>query len=439
MEFINIIFQILLFLSLFYFRIPINNIYFSSPSKKPDVIDHYTFNIIVYINFVLFLSFLNLDINNILIISFIFLFFFLTFNINNFLTQLKQITQNYFLFIILFIALIVISIDISNSITLGWDAQKFWIHKTINFYNNGTITNLKFLDKGDGYDYPYLGSLLWAIFWKISFLKEEYFGRLFYGFIYIVSLLSLTNRLNSSLYSKKILFLILVLLSYDYIYFAGEQDILLFSFVAFTASLCIKLFRPLNDRELIFNLFLLVLLCNLLIWTKAEGTVYAFIIILSLIFCLKTKKKIKIFLSISLIALIINRILVYKIYNLNIGVNSCCWNDLSIMGIYSKITFDRIFTILQYLIFAFLKNYLIIFSLMLFIIKKNKFKNFNNNLYNYIIILLCLGFFFTAYILTDIDLIFMLKTGLDRLLFSITPFFIIIIIDYLNDNKFEFK
>jgi len=101
MEFINIIFQISLFLSLFYFRIPINNIYFSSPSKKPDVIDHYTFNIIVYTNFVLFLSFLNLDINNILITSFIFLFFFLTFNINNFLTQLKQITQNYFLFIAL--------------------------------------------------------------------------------------------------------------------------------------------------------------------------------------------------------------------------------------------------------------------------------------------------------------------------------------------------
>ena len=51
MEFINIIIQILLFLSLFYFRIPINNVYYSLPSKKPDVIDHYTFNIIVYANF----------------------------------------------------------------------------------------------------------------------------------------------------------------------------------------------------------------------------------------------------------------------------------------------------------------------------------------------------------------------------------------------------
>ena len=439
MEFINIIIQIFLLLSLFYLRIPIDNIYYNSPSKKLDVIDNYTFNIIVYINFFLFLSFLNLNIDNILIAFFIFLFFLLTFNITNFLAQLKQVTQNYFLFIILFVTLIVIFIDISNSIALGWDAQKFWIHKTINFFNNGTIESLKYLNKGDGYDYPYLGSLLWAIFWKISFLKEEYFGRLFYGFIYIISILSLTNRLNSSLYPKIVLFLIILLLSYDYINFGGEQDILLFSFMAFTASLCIKLFQPLNDRKLIFNLFLLVLLCNLLIWTKVEGTVYAFIVILSLIFFLKIKKKIKIFLSISLITLIIIRVLVYKIYNLNIGVNSCCWNDLSIMGIYSKITFDRILTILQYLIFAFLKNYLIIFSLMLFIIKKNKFKNFNNNLYSYSIILLCLAFFFTAYLLTDADLVFMLKTGLDRLLFSISPFFIIIIIDYINDNKLLFK
>ena len=80
-----------------------------------------------------------------------------------------------------------------------------------------------------------------------------------------------------------------------------------------------------------------------------------------------------------------------------------------------------------------------IFSLILFIIKKNKFKNFNNNLYNYIIIFLSLAFFFSAFILTDIDLIFMLKVGLDRLFFSITPFFIIIIIDYLNDNKILLK
>ena len=306
MEYINIFIQISLFIILFYFRIPINIISFDAIYKKLDIIDSYTFNIILYINLFLFLSFFNLNIYNILIAYFIFLIIFFLFNINNFLAQLKKINNNYFLFIVLFITLMIISVDISNSITLGWDAQKFWIYKTINFFSNGTIENLKYLDKGDGYDYPYLGSLLWAIFWKISFFNEEYFGRLFFGFIYILSILSLANRLNSSIYSKIIIFLIILILSYDYLSFSGEQDIVLFSFMAFAASLCLKIFKRQNDKELIFNLFLLILLCNLLIWTKAEGAIYAFIIVLSLSFCLKIKKKIKFFLSVSLITLIIN-------------------------------------------------------------------------------------------------------------------------------------
>ena len=205
MEYINIFIQISIFIILFYFRIPINKIRFDATYKKLDIIDSYTFNIILYINLFLFLSFFNLNIYNILIACFIFFIIFLVFNINNFLAQLKKINNNYFLFIVLFITLMIISVDISNSISLGWDAQKFWIYKTINFFSNGTIENLKYLDKGDGYDYPYLGSLLWAIFWKISFFNEEYFGRLFYGFIYILSILSLANRLNSSIYSKIII------------------------------------------------------------------------------------------------------------------------------------------------------------------------------------------------------------------------------------------
>ena len=37
--------------------------------------------------------------------------------------------------------------DISNQIVLGWDAQKFWVYKTINFYDNGNLESLKNLDK----------------------------------------------------------------------------------------------------------------------------------------------------------------------------------------------------------------------------------------------------------------------------------------------------
>ena len=437
MEFINILIQLFLFLILFYFGIPINKLYLNK--IKFNIIDNYILNTIFYINFFLLLSFFNLNIYELLFSYLILISIILISNFKYFFSQIKKFKINFFLFSIIFITLIIISVDISNSITLGWDPQKFWIYKTINFYDNGSIESLKYLDKGDGYDYPYLGSLLWAIYWKISFYNEEYFGRLFYGFIYIMSLLSMINRLNGSNYSKIIIFLILVLLTYNYDYFSGEQDVLLFSLVGFAASLILKIFKIKDNKELIFYLFLLILLCNLMIWTKAEGSVYAFIIILSLVFFLNVKISFKFILTISLISLMAVRIFVYKFYGLNIGVNSCCWNDLSLEGIFSKITYLRIYTIFEYFFYSFLDNYVIILSFLLLIISKNKIQFIMKNLYNYLIIFLCFGFIFLAYLLTDINLVFMLKTGLDRLFFSITPFFIITIINYLNINKLEFK
>ena len=437
MEFTNILIQLFLFLILFYFGIPINKLYLNK--IKFNIIDNYILNSIFYINFFLLLSFFNLNIYELLISYLILISIILISNFKYFFSQIKKFKINFFLFSIIFITLIIISVDISSSITLGWDPQKFWIYKTINFYDNGSIESLKYLDKGDGYDYPYLGSLLWAIYWKISFYNEEYFGRLFYGFIYIMSLLSMINRLNGSNYSKIIIFLILVLLTYNYDYFSGEQDVLLFSLIGFAASLILKILKIKNTKELIFNLFLLILLCNLMIWTKAEGSVYAFIIILSLVFFLNVKISFKFILTISLISLMAVRIFVYKFYGLNIGVNSCCWNDLSLEGIFSKITYLRIYTIFEYFFYSFLDNYVIILSFLLLIISKNKIQFIMKNLYNYLIIFLCFGFIFLAYLLTDINLVFMLKTGLDRLFFSITPFFIITIINYLNINKLEFK
>ena len=437
MEFTNILIQLFLFLILFYFGIPVNKLYLNK--IRLNIIDNYVLNTIFYINFFLLLSFFNLNIYELLVSYLILISIILILNFKYLFSPIKNLKINFFLFSIIFITLIIISVDISSSITLGWDPQKFWIYKTINFYDSGSIENLKYLDKGDGYDYPYLGSLLWAIYWKISFYNEEYFGRLFYGFIYILSLLSMINRLNGSNYSKIIIFIILVLLTYNYDYFSGEQDILLFSLVGFAASLIIKIFKIKNNKELILNLFLLIFLCNLMIWTKAEGSVYAFIIILSLVFFLNVKISFKLILIISLIGLMAVRIFIYKFYGLNIGVNSCCWNDLSLGGIYLKITYLRIYTIFEYFFYSFLNNYVIILSFLLLIISKNKIQFIMKNLYNYLIIFLCFGFIFSAYLLTDINLVFMLKTGLDRLFFSITPFFIIIIINYLNINKLEFK
>ena len=48
-------------------------------------------------------------------------------------------------------------------------------------YNNGYISDLS----STAYShYSFLGSLLWAFFWKISIFEYEYFGRVFFLAIY---------------------------------------------------------------------------------------------------------------------------------------------------------------------------------------------------------------------------------------------------------------
>ena len=435
MELLNIFIQIFLFF-IFFSIINFSKTYkFYKTSFNLNFIENLNYNVIIHINFFLILSFFNLNIDEILKIYFITLFILFFLIIKNGFFDIKDIKQNNINLFILFISFLIIAVDLSSSLTLGWDSQKFWIYKTINFYDGGSIESLKYLDKGDGYDYPFLGTLIWAIFWEISFVDREYFGRLFFILLYILSIFSIVQKLNSSSFIKITTFIIFILLSYDYVYFQGEQDILLFCFMAFASSLLLNISQIKDKKELLVKILFLILLCNSLIWTKAEGFVYASIIIFSSIIFLKIDKKLKFFVLLSLITLFLARILIYKFYGLNIGINSCCWNDLSMNGIYSKITFERFIIIFKYFIFGIFKNYIIILSLATLILTSKKYKLIKNNLNHCMIIFLYIGFIFSAYILSDIDLIFMLKTGMDRLIFSITPFFIIFIVDFINNKK----
>ena len=80
--------------------------------------------------------------------------------------------------------------------------NKVVFYKALNFYDEGTIKKLTNQPLGDGYSYPFLGSLLWAFFWKISLISEEYSGRLFYVLLYILALFSLSDKLKTSLIPK---------------------------------------------------------------------------------------------------------------------------------------------------------------------------------------------------------------------------------------------
>ena len=436
-EILYIFLQFLIFVSLFSLNILALNIKFLK-SYKISFLENLSFNIVVHANLLLFLSFLNLELNKIityyLFINLIILFFCLIRwkTIYNFFHDLKLD-----LLILSFICL-VLFFNIANNLVLSWDAEKFWFYKTLNFYNGNSIENLKNLPNSF---YPYLGNLIWATFWKISLINQEYSGRLLYVFIYCVALLNLIENIQISKIFKLIFILLFFLITYDYyITFSGNQEIIIFSLIAICMNYFYKLKNKNKNKNKNFQNYYItsiLLACSSLIWIKQEGLIYSFIIILTLLifFNLNLKKRIFVFVFYAIFVFL--KIFVYKNYNLDTSIHPGLFNDLSLGGILNKITIDRIIVILQYFFFAFLKNHLLIIGLIFsLLLIKNK-KLFIKNYYLFFYLILNFLFVFTAYLMTDVEIEFMLKTGIDRLIFSFSPFIFLIFIEYINSIKYK--
>ena len=116
--------------------------------------------------------------------------------------------------------------------------------------------------------------------------------------------------------------------------------------------------------------------------------------------------------------------------NLNYG-----YNDFSILSIVDKISFIRIILILKYFLLAFLKNYLLAIGFLIFILSFIDKKIFIKSFYIYFFAVANFSFIFFISLLFDGDLIFLLKTSLDRLIYSISPFIFLLIINYINHYK----
>ena len=234
--------------------------------------------------------------NTIIISYFLYVILLLIIYLYRFKTLSVAIEKNLYLFLLLFFTSLIIFFEVSNNLVVGWDAQQFWIYKTLNFYNDNSLTNLSNLPNAW---YPYLGSLSWSFFWKISFIDHEYYGRFFYVFIYLSSLLLLVNNINLSKLHKAIFYLLLIIISYDYTYhshwsmFSGFQEILIFSMVSISVHFLYKLSNSKNDLKNIY-VYSILLICNLLVWTKHEGLIISSSLVLILLFFFNFEiKKIK--------------------------------------------------------------------------------------------------------------------------------------------------
>ena len=126
---------------------------------------------------------------------------------------------------------------------LGWDAKFFWFLKTINFYQDNSLLNL---EKIPATDYPHLGSYIWSFFWRFPFGSYEYLGRIFYVFLYIISIFYFCEIFKSNETYKLILSSLVILTTFDIELFNGNQEIIIFSLMLIAAKLSYELVSKKN-------------------------------------------------------------------------------------------------------------------------------------------------------------------------------------------------
>lgn len=324
------------------------------------------------------------------------------------------INVNFFFIITL---AIIFSVLIAYNMKLGWDAQNIWINKYLVFDLGGNINNM---DLSPRPEYPFYGTYLWFIFKEISFLNLEYFGRIFYVFLFLLSLTIISSLINSSEKNKSILFLLLVFLLYSESLFSGYQEVLVFSIISITIT---YFYTNPFKKQVYINLLIIYFVSLILICTKNDALIFIISFYLSYLFIFK---KYRILILSTLLLSILTRILIFHFYNLEINIQTDNYDKIDIQNLFSYFSYERFLIISKHLLISLFKvpAFFIVFLcfILSFFYINSKFINFLrlNFIFNIIAV-------YSVYFLTNLPLEFHLGTSLSRIIFqmiSIQIFFV---------------
>jgi hypothetical protein len=405
--------------------IPINISGHSLTKHRVSPIEISTFNLIINLNLLLFISLFNFSISTyqIYLITLYLITFLLVYRKN-----LPLLCKSYFKYSYVLIIFFILAINIASELKLGWDAQFFYYIKSLYFFENQTILNLNEFEYNRFH--PHFGSYLWGFFRNFSINDFEYFGRLFYLFIFCISIFFLTTKEKNN-YFNIVTYLIIIIIIYQYKYFSGLQDILLFSILAIISK---YIYNYTISKQKIY-LFIILLCCNLMLWIKSEGVVYSLIIILTINFFFKEKIKTKIIItSIFLVSYLFKKY-IYIYYNFD-QIAQDTYNIEYLHNLNFEIIFYKLKHVTSWLIYYGLNNIIItigVIFLMIGIAKKYK-----NNYENIIRLhfFLTISFIYAAYIFRDHEVIIAIKVTMERLLMSSSGFYLYYILLKL-ENLFK--
>tara|TARA_B110000014_G_scaffold127850_1_gene88134 strand:+ start:92 stop:1399 length:1308 start_codon:yes stop_codon:yes gene_type:complete len=420
-EILNSTYIFFLFVFLTYFPI---NVYNQKISNKSFNIK--SLNLLINLNILLILSLLPYNILNhkilIILIIIITLIFSYKGQKKNFFD--KNLFIENFLFLIIFT---ILSSNILNNLYLEWDAQKFYFIKSSIFFQGGVFSDLKTFEFN--HFHPHFGQYIWAFFSKIGFIENEVFGRLFYLLIYCFSLLYLSTKTNFKNCSYLGVFVFLVLLTFEYKFFSGLQEIIIFSLLTIAS---INLYNIYKKQSSLIDLLQCILIANILIWTKAEGFVYSIIVLILILFSSINYKQ-KFLTTISILAFIISKYLIYFFSEFNLDPRPDSYSFNYILNLDFMIILSKLKIIILFLIYYLSTNEIMILNLItLGLFYYINYKNLNTLKFIYIFLLLNFLFILVAYIFINLDTEYAVRTTMDRIVFSTSGFYLISVIHFLN-------
>lgn len=417
--------QILFILAIAYFPINLfeNNVYLNS--YKFNLLDKLSINLIIFMNLLFLASILNINTYNVLYIYFFIIILFFILNFKNF--NFNKFKINYFL-ISLLIFIFLISIDIADQMFFGWDTKTNWFFKTLNFFQNQNIQNLK---EFNNFDYPHLGSFIWSFFWQFPFGGYEYLGRIFYVFLYVLSVFLISNCLKLEIYEKIIFSILLILLTYNYELFSGLQDIVIFSVILLFSRFAFIIFQKTHKINNTLIILIILGIFNVLCWIKNEGIFYGLFLVISLVVTYSFSKRDKILVLFGSIIILSLRLFLFNYYNteLNPGyfeMEKTLKFDLIL--IFYKL---KIITFYSFIYLTQNPIYFLTLPLLTFIVFKHPIKNITKFVLCFLFLNIFFIYFTYALKMTEVELL--IKASMSRVIFQTSGFYFLAIVIYINN------
>ena len=339
--------------------------------------------------------------------------------------------QNLFLkldlkFLYIVFLIFIISISFSSKLSFGWDTKFFWFMKVINFYQEESVFNL---NKLPATDYPHLGSFIWAFFWKFPFDSYEYHGRIFYIFLYIISIFSFFEILKINQLKRLIYSTLVIISTFSLELISGNQEIIIFSLSLLSAKFIYLIFTLPRGKSLNTYLYILLLIFNFATWIKNEGLFIIGFMLLTLLFLAdlnKSHKKILIFGSLLIVLLRF-----FSLKFLNTDLESFEFEEtFSLNGLENLL--EDIKIILFYFIFYLTQLPIMALGLILLLYNLYRYKLDKLLLFIFVYFLLNVLFIFGAFIFTMENVEWQVRVGLKRVMFETSGFYLISIAYLIN-------